>query len=760
MPSPDSPGSSQSLYRALLAQAAAGSSTLLSQALAKARQSMRDHAQRAPTMLARDHLALSIKLLDAHSPQLCARFPKRLEAAFYRHDAPESCLEAVATQGLKLDQLELMDESQVQERVETAREIQHMRLSVESGLAAFNTYVCALQGHKQVTASRNPLRPDAYVAALQELMVEVGLPVQVRTVWLQHVSGPLGESLGAAYTQWVAQLQGQGVQPAVFSVRRSGDASTSPHGMVSREVRASRSSQQGQNLLTLDRLRRLMAGELETVPSDPKEAFARQFEREFESSHDQPSDDTGFAATVPAALEALQDMQQVGHLVTRMAQRPAFSLAPMGASEAELPVREQLMRQAQGLSQVLSLEVVALMLDNLVQDTRLPVPVRDLISRLEPALLRLVLVDARFFIDPKHPARRLLQEIAQRGLAFGSVEDAHFNAFLLSLQRFASPLASMQIDSAEPFDLAFKRLLSEWNHAAARSSVPSQMDSAVAALEFAEARHLLAEKMVAGMQSIADVQRVPQSLLDFLFDPWAQVMACAQLNDRSHADDPGGYKALVNTLLWSAQPELTRRDIDKLTKLVPRLLSTLREGLRLIDYPPTKTSVFFDVLMQLHQQAFRPVPSEATPPQRVALPASLLHIQDHWVAPAEAKASGFMALPDEFDGPQVLLAAPEPEPEMASLVFSELGALSVGTWVELQANAVWMRTQLSWISPHRTMYLFTSVQGKTQSMTQRMLERLHDNGMLRVLSDQPILDGALDAVVQTAMRNSLDVRAE
>ncbi|MDD2882075.1 MAG: DUF1631 family protein [Rhodoferax sp.] len=762
MSSPVLPGSSRSLYRDLLAQASAGSAAMLSRALAQARQSMRDEATRAQGLLARDHLALSVKLLDAHASQLCMRYPQALDDAFRRHDAPESRLGVVATQGLRLDQLELMDESQVHERVETARAIQHMLLISESALTEFNTYVCALQGHKQVTASRNPLRPDAYVAALQEVMDEIGLPLRVRTAWVQHVSGALGAALNAEYASWVAQLRGQGVQPAVFSVRRTAETSTPQHVTASRGARAPWSPQHRQTVLTLDRLRRLMAGELAAEPCDPKEAFARQFAQEFEVSSDQPPVDTGFEATVPAALEALQDMQQVDHLVSRMAQRPGFTLAPKGVPNAELPVREQLMRQAQaqGMAQVLSLEVVALMVDNLVQDSRLLLPIRDLISRLEPALLRLVLVDARFFSDRQHPARRLLQEIAQKGLAFGSVDDAHFNVFLVALQRFVSPLASMQIDSAEPFELALKSLTTEWSQAAARTDVSSQMDTAVAALEFAESRNLLADKMVAGMQSMAELQQVPQSLLDFLFGPWAQVMACAQLNDQSHADDPGGYKALVHTLLWSAQPELTRKNIDKLTRLVPRLLPTLRAGLRLIDYPATKTSVFFDVLMQLHQQAFRPVQAKPATQERPDLAASLLGDQAHWVAPAEAKASGFMDLPDDFAGPQEPVAVEKSAAllEMAAPGYGELGALSVGTWIELLTNDIWSRTQLSWISPQRTMYLFTSVQGKTQSMTQRMLERLHGSGRLRVLSEQSMVDGALDAVVQTAMLNSLDLR--
>ena len=149
--------------------------------------------------------------------------------------------------------------------------------------------------------------------------------------------------------------------------------------------------------------------------------------------------------------------------------------------------------------------------------------------------LRLVLVDARFFLDKQHPARSLLQAVAQRGLAFGSTDDPLFNAFLLSLQRFVSPLSGMQIENAEPFAHALSGLVRLWDDASARADLPSQIDSAVAALQYAEARNLLADKMVVDMGSIAELHHVPQSVVDFLFGPWAQVMASAQLNDSSRA---------------------------------------------------------------------------------------------------------------------------------------------------------------------------------------------------------------------------------
>lgn len=754
------PGSSQSLLRELQAQAAHQGAALLSRVLLQARQSMRNDVQRLRGLLERDHLELSVKLLDLHAVQLCERYPKALEYAFRHHDVPDAQVGVVSAQGLRLDQLELMDDSQVQERVEMARALQHVLLIAEASLAELNTYVSALIGLAHVVAERNPVRPGAYVSALQSLMLELSLPPLVRMAWGQHICSPLGDALSASYLEWAGQLRIQGVQAVTIAVvQPSIKVKTDKRRGAVRQNREIWSPQHRERVLTLARLRKLMAGELEGAPSTPKEAFARQFEREFEASKIHSTIDTGYESTVPAAFEALQEMQQVDAVVQRMAQRPGSMLVHAEKPPINQSVREQLMAQAQNVAQALSLEVVALMVDNLVQDTRLVEPLREMIARLEPALLRLVLVDARFFIQRDHPARCLLQEISQRGLAFTSVDDPHFNAFLVSLQRFVSPLASLHIDSAEPFDLALQSLQSVWRETETQHAHADDFESVVAVLEYAEDRNLLAAKMVEDMKSIKDLQHVPPSVVDFLFGPWAQVMACAQLNDRSQADDPGGYKNLVNSLLWSVQPELTRKHIDKLTRLVPRLLSGLREGLRMIDYPSTKTSSFFDLLMKQHQLAFKPAQKSSAHSSRSGLVSTLQGSQDHWIAPAEVKASGFMAMPEE-DG---LEAATPQVSGGASEQFSEelaFNHLAVGAWVELLVDGTWTRTQLNWISPQKTMFLFTSAQGKTSSMTQRMLAHLQRHQLMRVLSEQSMVDGALNAVVQTAMLNSLDIRFE
>ena len=113
-----------------------------------------------------------------------------------------------------------------------------------------------------------------------------------------------------------------------------------------------------------------------------------------------------------------------------------------------------------------------------------------------------------------------------------------------------------------------------------------------------------------------------------------------------------------------------------------------------------------------------------------------------WVAPLEARASGFIDLSTD-----VL-----PLPQRTAI-----DELVVGSRVALMAEGSWTRTRLSWTSPNTTLLLFTDALGYMQSLTRRSCEQLFATGQLRIISAHPVQD-ALDAVVQTAMHNSVDIR--
>ena len=156
------------------------------------------------------------------------------------------------------------------------------------------------------------------------------------------------------------------------------------------------------------------------------------------------------------------------------------------------------------------------------------------------------------------------------------------------------------------------------------------------------------------------------------------------------------------------------------------------------------------------------------PEEPVRTPGARLQVVEDgnpWVAPEEAAASNFMEFPEGKAAPLPTPADASQQPadaqaesevpvdETAEVVLDDL---HLGSWVELQTHGQWVRTQLTWASPHGTLFLFTSVFGATQSMTRRSRDKLVADGCLRLVSGQTVVDGALDAVAQIALRNSVD----
>ena len=717
---------------------------------------------------------------------MAERYPDALRKALDEDTAQGDDKPTRSLFTVNFDDLELMDEAQINDSVERARARQVIVTAVEGPLADLDALVCAAQGLPRVQPEHNPLRPDVFLQALQSVVSQMQVTPQVRHDWMGLMAQALGTELRSLYLAQIDQLKQSGVKPAGYAMRQAtgevvyvapAEAGVSPGFAADNDLYVA-STSAGDPLLTLDRLRRLLLGEFNDAAApaethapanDSQESFADRFAREFEDPaqglpHIDPPG-TDFAMTVPAAFEALQEMNQVGQMMERLGtpRTPAASGADGHSAAAQRA-------QVQGLGQALSMEVVALMVDNIARDTRLLWPVQQFIRALEPALMQLALSDPRFFSHKEHAARRLLQDITDRSQAFNSPEAPGFQSFMRSLMHIAGPLATATIDSADDFEQVLQQLHAKW--AEKDQALKQERQRAIEALQHAEQRHLLAAQISRELWLLPSMGKVPDAISRFLLGPWAQVMAEARLSAKPGTTDPGRYQELVEALIWSVQPELTRANTGQLARLLPKLLPKLREGLASIDYPADRTEAVFELLMQLHQQAFTPGPRVAapataapaaaapmaTPAAEPAQPAPL-DDDDPWVAPSEARESGYIDISQSPDS-EGADTAPEAPPSNAAPLPLPLpaSAITVGTWVNLQVAGQWERTQLSWIGSHGNLFLFTSASGRTQSMTLRLLDRLLQQGALQVLAEQTVVDNALNAVAQTAMQNSVESR--
>jgi len=469
-----------------------------------------------------------------------------------------------------------------------------------------------------------------------------------------------------------------------------------------------------------------------------------------------------------------------------MAGRPAPVPSSQGGLAQQVYAGQLTVQQLHGLvsgatpdADQLVQEVVKLILASITGDERILPPVRELIAGLKPALLQLARSDLHFFSDKQHPARQLLEELAQHSFAYDRAEAEGFAEFLADMRDTLARL-NPAAGASETFERVLVRLRHIWSQAEQRRQV--QQQAAVQALQQAEKRNQLARQIAEHIRKQPGTVLVPDLVVDFACGPWAQVMAQAQIEGKVEQPGAPDHVALLEDLFWSVRPDQVRQQPGQLVKIIPQLVQGLRQGLQSIHYPPDQLQQFLDQLFALHQGGLDSG-SAARSPKPAASP-----VAKTWLAPEEARDSGFMddlgaeeapdfsatvpaEFPAEFPATEPMglggggsddgQLPPDEGPASVAPALS-LDQLQPGSWVELLVSGQWMRLQLAWLSDNAHLCLFSSAGGANHSMTRRMFDRLVVREHLRLVAQGPVVERAFDAVAELAMRNSvyMDIQAD
>lgn len=754
---------SRTVFRACVVNAVREGETLITELIKVTRSALKAKEAGANDAARRNLASDALMLLDQHEAAMVKAYPMALLEIFA--DGPGAAKPRQSESSpLDFGELSLIDDDEVQAQVELSRAHQLALHATDAILAELNGLVSAAQGFNRVQPERNPLRPENYIRALQQVVGETGVAAPVRDLWMQSMRDLLGTQLVDVYKRAVKSLREQGIQPAGYGVSamaglgRGGQTGYGGHhsgwtgaggtgygastygapatgygpSMYGRAGMGSGWSDPGpgmlaaeaeEALLTVGILRQMLAG-----GGDPFDSMRAPQPGMAVPPGAAPPAGGGYPSA--AVSEAMEDIAQLERLVGRLAQgQPGYvpSGQPGYAPSAQGSTRS-LYGVAYGSavdSPAVAAEVVARMMENISQDARLLPPMQRAMQNLEPAIRKLVRHDNLFFSDGKHPARRLLDELTQRSLAFNNEDSSRFKRFMRLVDQAVSHLSQLEITNGAPFEAVLKALDAAWD--AQEKKIQAHREAEEQALQAAEKREMLAEKIAANIRALPDVAKVPADVMDFAAGPWADVVATAQMRnpEGSAEGDPGGYLALVPLLFWSVQPEMVGADASQLVDVIPGILAKLRDGLATIEYPQESTNAFVERLVHLHQQVL-----ESPPPGSDDVPDAA-----DSVALAEAQSTVV-----DVDLATELEAAAKPAID---------DGFVVGAWVDLVSNGKVMRTQLSWASPHKTLFLFTAPDNSTQSMTRRMRDKLAAEGALRIVSDQ---ERAADAAAASAYR--------
>lgn len=625
---------------------------------------------------------------DPLSARLVEAFAEAVHADIGRDTGSPMAAPRKPMAALSLDDLTLMDHGQVQASVELARLQQVVRMAVDDELISLDALLSAARGLRNVRAEANPLRPDVVIDTLMATLAELRIDEAARLRWLHAGAVPLGQALGRFYAALVRHLEADGVQPAGYVV----------------------------------------------VPTVLPVRAARA-----------PSIDTGAdPGSEPAADDAPPLVLTLDHLHRLL----VGNLAQGGAGVSDHGTSGS----GNALVRTLAAEVVTLMLRTIAEDRRLLAPVRDMVMQLKPALLHLAKTDPRFFADRDNPARRLLDAITARSLAYIHEQDTGFGEFAGQVLHTVQSLQAPSADLPERVVACMRRM---------ESLGLADQGPAMQTLERVEQRHLLAERVAREIRARDDFARAPALVKRFLCGPWAQAVAHARLS----ADILGElatqpdllavrevsserYMDILTDLLWSCQLSQASQNRARLVRVVPVVLRTLREGLDAIDFPRPRAESFFQALMGLHEAAYKSHRSDELLKAGLRRQEEPAAAPEPWLQGHEARESGFI------DTQLMVTEFADTEPATCQQPMSSGDTLAVGAWIELQYPDRVQRCQLRWASPHRTLFLFATAEGQSVSLTRQGMDRLEASGQLRVVAEHGVVDEALAAVARLAWANS------
>jgi hypothetical protein len=781
----------------------------------------------------RDRLALAWWGLLQNKIQWGQTFPQHLRDALMASPEANTSRPALLSESSLLS---LVEDDAVNESLESARLVHSLMPVLEQQLTVLDALISSVIGLQTVQAERNPMRPSVFVRALRELMASAESEPEVRALWLRHMGDALARELQKLYERVALMLQRANVQEAGYRVRlveegsstRSGALSTRSGGLgLSSRAAAlgvSRSSQwqdvgehgnsgfhastwsSADQLPPMQTLARMQPGVDHQVFHEFLNQGGKHFDRHLTPDYyEQVSEELAaieaFAA-IPVLDESMILEQQTQYRDLPVVDRPAREVGissqlshkawgTYAAAHERSRVLMHLKQKAQRVSQAVGLDLVRTLVSQVASDPLLLGPVREAVVALEPALLRLAMANPRFFNEDEHPARRLIESVAQRSFKFNDEFSEEFDSFFQPVQRAFNELNATATRDPQPFADVLTELRQGWE--AQDQKELALQDNSLQSIRYAEERQAMADQIAWELSQRPDVDNAPGVILDFLYGPWALVIASARLGGPEGEADPGGYRKVVSNLLWSVKKEVTLKRPKELFAMVPGMLATLHAGLDMLGKTREETKPFFDALMRLHapvlglrrariradaslsgspqmehsgSMPLDDVPSSmsmdldetlpATPEQRKPKPRA-----QPWLGKRELEAAGFEdTMPTDYgdlEDTELVARAAADDSHAAALAeeveiddinaAATLAGLREGDWVDLYSHREWLRAQLIWASSKGTLFMFVSRGGRPHSMTKRSCERLIASRLLRPVNAQGVVQKALEAMV-------------
>ncbi|MEO8755950.1 MAG: DUF1631 family protein, partial [Casimicrobiaceae bacterium] len=253
-----------------------------------------------------------------------------------------------------------------------------------------------------------------------------------------------------------------------------------------------------------------------------------------------------------------------------------------------------------GQMDTVTLDIVALLFDQIFGDPRIPAAMKALIGRLQIPMLKVAVLDKAFFARKTHPARHMLDTLGELSVGLGD----GFDSASALYQRIDLILQKVAYEFEDDLGI-FDRVTTELEVLIQDADQTADQAAKKESRRIQDKERLEVARLFAQNEVKARVQKqaLPRAVLRFLATEWLKLLIIAYAKG---GRESRAWHSLVETMdimVWSLSPKQTTVERQRLVSVLPGLLKRLTMGMDIVGTAPQTRERFNSVLMRCHAKA-------------------------------------------------------------------------------------------------------------------------------------------------------------
>ncbi len=720
------------LLEKLEAVAAAHLGTVLRAPLDEVDDALFARAERAGTNADQEIYFVAMRQVRLHRRAVERHFSDNVAASFaplttpVTHDSRESAPEAG---------LALMDEAVVEEGVAVDTAAGRVRGRHSLALAQLVTRLDHVVGERTVVAATNPLDPGVVATGFRSALGGLDIEIQPRIILYKLFEKQLLLRYARLCDEANRILSEAGVLP---DLRGTGATARAPGGSISTESVQEPPGNYDSGATTIagvdeaDILRTLESL-IARVKQAPAEGMAPG------------ATATGIAAEPVQVVHILSGLQQHAAAASTGASVDAARLkALINRGLLRNGAADQLGRTADD-----TIDIVSMLFDVILDDSRLHGSIKALIARLQIPVLKVALLDRGFFASRQHPARQLINDLAHAAIGWNEPEDPDGDPFYRKMAAVVDRVIDDFSDDARVFESALRdfRLHLERERERSRVIEDRTRQAAEGKARVEDAREQVQaeiEKRLSGWQPPAVIRKL-------LEEAWFKVLFITAVKEGPNGEAWERQLKVMDKLVWSVAPKTDREQRRRMLSEMPELLHALREGLNGIMFNPFEMTRLFRDLEAEHLKCLAEPPTPTTATHSVQAEATPL-LREETDGDGESGSSPEDARRATPETVAAIAASAPPPTDIVDdddELVQRLRELDLGAWFELQdAQGHDTRAKLSARLNSGRRFIFVNRAGfKVADRSLAVLIEDLREGRASILDDNTLFDRALESVI-------------